>query len=172
MTKPRTAPNAKRPHTAPEYDHAVLPEFQQRRFLNVGEEHTLNLGHPSTQDRLTEHPLDRVHDYNNGASERIVDGPPRSAGVYGSFKDPKSGISTNQQNLDRWASYAHSNSYQGGHGEGVEPTMPDPRERSAVGYRPSGDKGSDGHLASPKDWASYEYGSEAGLGRIEKSQKY
>ena len=58
------------------------------------------------------------------------------------------------------------------HGEGVEPKMPDPRERAAAGHQPGGGKDSDGYLADPKDWASYEYGSEAGLGRIQKSQKY
>jgi hypothetical protein len=95
---------------------------------------------------------------------------PAFAPVYGRFRDPKDGTSR-QENLDRWSDYARSNSYHRGPGPGKEPTMPDPRERSA-GYRPGDGKGSDGQLASTKNWASYEYGGDSGLGRLEKSEKY
>jgi hypothetical protein len=173
MVKPRTAPHSGKPHTAPEYQHAVMSQKEQSEFLGRGDEVVSNLGHPSREDDLTRHPLGKVDDYaNSRASESVVDGPARGQGVYRKFANPQSGISTNQQNLDRWTGYARSNSYHGGHGEGVEPKMPDPRERAAGGYRPSERKDSDGYLADPKDWPSYEYGSEAGLGRLEKSQKY
>jgi hypothetical protein len=82
--------------------------------------------------------------------------------VYGKFRDPKSGIAE-QQNLDRWASYAKSNSYHKGPGPGVNPTTPDPRGAHS--------NESDGYLRSTKNWPSFEYGSESGLGRIEKTHK-
>jgi hypothetical protein len=152
-----------------------MSQKEQSEFLGRDEEVLSNLGYPAKESELTRHPLGKVHDYQNHASERVVRGPARSQGVYGKFRDPQSGISTNQQNLDRWAGYARSNSYTG-HGNkagpGKEPTMPDPRERSTAGYRPASGKDSDGYLADPKDWADYQYGSEAGLGRIQKSEKY
>jgi hypothetical protein len=128
-----------------------LSQAEQSKFLGRGDEVVSNLGHPSREDDLTRHPLGKVVDYTNHASEGVVRGPPRSQGVYGRFRDPQSGISS-EQNLDRWAGYARSNSYGG----------KDPKGRGA---------GSDGHLASTKNWPSFEYGSESGLGRIEKARK-
>jgi hypothetical protein len=161
MTKPRTAPSGGKPHTAPEYDHAVLPEIQQRKLLGVGEEHTLNLGHPSTQDKLVEHPAPDVENYDSGDTGRVVRGPARSQSVYGRFRDPKDGTSTSE-NLSRWSSYAHAGSYQRGDGTGKEVSMPDPRGRR--------DEGSDEYLLRP-DWSKYEYGADSGPGRLEKSGK-
>jgi hypothetical protein len=154
--RPRTAPHGGKPHTAPEHNHAVMPEVQQRKFLGVGEEHTLNLGHPSTQDRLTEHPLGKVHDYaNSRASEKIVAGPKRSQSVYGKFADPKDG-----HDLKGYAGYAHAGTYQRGDGTGRPVSMRDPRGRR--------DEGSDGHLATP-EWTGYTAGADSGVGRIEKT---
>jgi len=168
MTKPRTAPSGGKPDQRPEHNHAVLSQAEQARHLGVADETVLNLGHSVRESELTRHPLDRVHDYTNHASERVVRGPARSQGVYGKFRDPQSGIPTNEQNLDRWASYAKSNSYHGGDGTGVEPTMRDPR-----GGR---DEGSDGHLVplpnpSTANWADFRAGSESGEGRLEKLHK-
>ena len=112
-----------------------------------------------------------MDDYaNSRASESVVDGPARGQGVYRKFANPQSGISTNQQNLDRWADYARSNSYHRGHGEGVDPKMRDQGRSSVPSAARS--KDSDGYLADPKDWSSYEYGGDSGLGRLEKSEKY
>jgi hypothetical protein len=130
----------------------------------------MNLGHRVKQDDLTRHPLGKVKDYaDNRTSERVVDGPKRGVGVYRGYKNPQSGIA-NEADLGKWASYAHSNSYAGGHGEGVEPKMPDPRERAAAGHRPGGGKDSDGHLLRP-EWDRYQYGSESGEGRLEKTRR-
>jgi len=110
MVKPRTAPHGGKPHTAPEFQHSILSQAEQAKLLGRSDETTRNLGHPSSEDRLMEHPLDKVQDYQNHASEKIVRGPPRSQGVYRRFKNPQSGIA-NEANLGKWASYAHSNSY-------------------------------------------------------------
>jgi hypothetical protein len=171
--KPRTAPRGGKPHTAPEHNHAVMSQAEQAKFLGRGDEVVSNLGHPCRESDLMKHPLGKVDDYaNNRASERVVDGPKRSVGVYRSFKNPESGISS-QDNLNKWAGYAQANSYTG-HGNkagpGKEPPVSDGQRRSVPSE--ARNKDSDGYLASPKDWASYEYGSEAGLGRLEKSQKY
>ena len=167
MVKPRTAPHGGKPHTAPEFQHSILSQAEQAKLLGRSDETTRNLGHPSSEDRLMEHPLDKVQDYQNHASEKIVRGPPRSQGVYRRFKNPQSGIA-NEANLGKWASYAHSNSYAGGHGAGVEPTMPDPRGRHS--------NESDGYLAplpsaSTESWADFRAGSESGEGRLEKLHK-
>jgi len=150
-------PLARKPHNAPFVDHAVLPEIQQRKFLGVGEQHTLNLGHPSTQDRLTENPAGRVVDYaNNEVSKGVVRGPPRSQSVYGKFRDPADG-----HDFDRWAGYAKAGSFHGK--DGKEPTVPDPRGRAS--------NESDGYLRSTQGWARFDAGSESGEGRLEKSRK-
>jgi hypothetical protein len=149
-----------------------MSQAEQARFLGRGDEVVSNLGHPSREDDLTRHPLGRVQDYDKGASERIEKGPKRGVGVYRGYKNPQSGIGTDEQNLDRWASYAHSNSYYGGHGEGVEPRMADPRERSATGHRPASAKDSDGYLLSTATWANLpEAGADSGVGRLEKTRK-
>jgi hypothetical protein len=169
VTKPRTAPRGGKPHTAPEHQHAVLSQAEQAKFLGRSDEIVSNLGHPSREDDLTRHPLRKVPNYEP-ASNRVVDGPKRGVGVYRSFKNPQSGISTSEANLRGWASYAHSNSYDGGHGEGVEPKMPDPRERAAAGHRPGGGKDSDGHLLRP-EWDRYQFGADSGEGRLEKTHR-
>jgi hypothetical protein len=167
--KPRTAPHGGKPHTAPEHNHTVMSQAEQAKFLGRGDEVVSNLGHPSREDDLTRHPLGKVDDYaNNRASERVVDGPKRSVGVYRSFKNPESGI-PNQQNLDRWAGYAQANSYTG-HGNkagpGKEPPQSDGQRRSVPSE--ARDKDSDGYLADPKEWSRFDRGSESGEGRLEK----
>ena len=136
--------------TQPFLNHETLTQDQQAKFLGVKQETTMNLGHPVPVSRLTENPVGRPLDYENGPAARVIN-ERRSQGVYGKFRDPQSGISS-EQNLDRWAGYARSNSYHGR----------DPRGRGA---------GSDEHLQSTKNWPSFEYGSESGLGRIEKARK-
>ena len=131
-----------------------------------------NLGHKATDASLTKNPAGRVQDYTNHAGEGIVRGPARSVGVYGSFKNPTSGISTNEQNLDRWAGYAKANSYTGRSqvaGPGEDPPVSDDSRRLVPSA--AREKGSDGYLESTKSWPSFEYGSESGLGRIEKARK-
>jgi hypothetical protein len=112
---------------------------------------------------LTKHPLKDVIAYDG---RNIID-ERRAQGVYRKFRDPKGGISS-EQNLDRWADYAKSNSYTG-HGDkaghGKDPTMPDPRG--------SHSQRSDGYLAplpsaSTETWADHRAGSESGEGRLEK----
>ena len=159
-----------------EIDHYVLDQFEQEKHLGIGHEMTKNLGHDWREREIEKNPAGRMVDYtNNDIGSDLVRGPPRSQGVYQKFTDPKSGISTNQQNLDRWSDYARSNSYTGHHhkaGPGVAPTMPDPRERSATGYRPNASEKSDGYLESTKGWAGYDRGSESGEGRLQKARKY
>jgi hypothetical protein len=169
--KPRTTPRGGKPHTAPEHGHAVLSQAEQSKFLGVGDETVMNLGHRVPEDRLTEHPLNKVPTYDTApqAERQISEGQRLTQGVYGRHVPIKSGISA-EQNLDQWASYAKSNSYHRGPGPGKEPTVRDPRGGTVPSAARS--KDSDGYLADPKDWASYEFGSEAGLGRLEKSKKY
>src|SRR5215472_12825943 len=88
-----------------------------------------NLGHKSTEAGLTKNPAGRMVDYaDNDVSKGVVRGPARSVGVYGRFRDPQSGIAS-EQNLTRWSGYASAGSYDG----------KDPKGRG---------EGSDGHLAS------------------------
>jgi hypothetical protein len=167
MVKPRTGPHGGKPHHRPEHGHAVMTEAEQAKFLGRPNEIVSNLGHPSREDDLTRHPLNKVPNYEPN-SNRVVDGPARSVGVYGRYKNPQSGIST-AQNLDRWSDYARSNSYHRGPGPGKEPTVRDPRGSTVPSA--ARNKASDGSLASPKEWAKYEYGSDSGLGRLEKAGK-
>jgi hypothetical protein len=154
--KPHTTPHGHRHHTAPEHNHAVLSEAEQAKFLGRDNEVVSNLGHPSREDDLMKHPLRSVPAYDG----KDIITEKRSVGVYGKFKDPKSGISA-EQNLDRWADYARQNSYHGK--DGKDPVVKDPRG--------SHSNESDGYLRSTKGWAGYEYGSESGLGRIEKTHR-
>ena len=155
----------------PYLDHDTMSQAEQARYLGAKPERTKNLGHDSSVDRLTQNPVGYPKDYEQGPAARVIN-EKRSQGVFGKFADPKDGRST-QANLDRWADYAKANSYTG-HGNkagvGKAPTVRDPRG----GTVPSAarKKDSDGYLASPKDWASYEYGGDSGLGRLEKSKKY
>jgi hypothetical protein len=165
MVKPRTAPRGGKPHTAPEHGHAVLTEAQQAKYLGRRNELVSNLGHPSRQDDLTRHPLSKTQNYDTADTERTFRDPAKLQGVYGKRNDPKSGISA-EQNIDAWAQRAAANSYHRGHGEGVDPTMRDPRDGSRSTE-------SDGHLASlptpsTKNWADFRAGSESGEGRLEK----
>jgi hypothetical protein len=128
-----------------------------------------NLGHKATDATLTKNPAGRMVDYaNNDVSKGVVRGPARSRSVYGSFKNPQSGIA-NERNLSRWSGLAHAGSYQGGDGTGKD-VPPEPRRRSVPDVARA--KDSDGQLASTKNWASYEYGGDSGMGRLEKSEKY
>ena len=147
-----------------EIDHYVLDQFEQEQHLGVGHEMTKNLGHDWRESEIEKSPAGKLMNYDSADTARIIN-EPRSQGVYGKFRNPQDGTST-QQNLDRWADYAKSNSYTG-HGNkagvGKDPTMPDPRGRHS--------NESDGYLADPKEWADFEYGSESGLGRIEKAHR-
>ena len=119
-------------------------------LFGMGVERTKNLGHDSTVDKLVENPVRRPLDYEGGPARHIID-ERRSVGVYRKFADPQGGVSS-VQNLRGWQDYAGSNSWHG----------KDPKGRG---------EGSDGHLASTKNWAGFEYGSESGLGRLEKAGK-
>src|SRR5262249_51491139 len=100
-------------NTQPYLDHDTLTQREQAKHLGVKVERTKNLGHDSTVDRLTENPA-RMMNYDSADTARIIN-EPRSVGVYGRFKNPQSGIAQ-QNNLDRWADYARSNSYHRGPG--------------------------------------------------------
>jgi len=132
----------------PYHDHDVKSQAEQARWLNSKVERVKNLGHDTTIDKLTQNPVGYPKDYEQGPAARVIN-ERRSIGVYGKFEDPQSGISASE-NLDRWADYARSNSYDGR----------DPRGRG---------EGSDNHLQSTKNWPGFEYGSESGPGRIEKT---
>jgi len=137
--------------SAPEVDHAIMSEGDQSRFLGRSIERTKNLGHDSTVDRLTGNPA-RPTDYERGPVRQIVDEK-----RYQKFSDPKAGRST-QENLDKWASYARSNSYS------VDGRGRDPKGRGA---------GSDNHLLSTKGWANLpDSGADSGPSRIEKAKRY
>jgi hypothetical protein len=136
----------------PYLNHDIKTQGQQARFLGSTPEQVRNLGHPSTVDRLTESPVGYPKDYEQGPAARVIN-EKRSVGVYQRFADPKDGRST-QQNLDRWADYARSNSYN------VDGRGRDPKGRG---------EGSDNHLRSTKSWPNHEFGSESGPGRIEKT---
>jgi hypothetical protein len=154
----------------PFLNHDIKTQGQQARFLGSTPERTKNLGHDSTVDRLTENPVGYPLDYQSPSAARVIN-ETRSQGVYGKFRDPQSGIAQ-QNNLDRWADYAKSNSYTG-HGNkaglGKPPTVRDPRGSTVPSV--ARNKDSDGYLESTKNWPSFEYGSESGLGRIEKARK-
>jgi hypothetical protein len=145
---------AKRDSTQPYLDHDAMTEAEQSRFLGRGVERTKNLGHDSTVDRLTENPSKKARNYEPN-SNRVIDGPSRSAGVYQRFADPQSGISS-EQNLNKWSSYSQAGTYS------VDGRGRDPKGRGA---------GSDNHLASTKNWPSFEYGADSGPGRIEKTHR-
>jgi hypothetical protein len=166
MVKPHTAPHRRKPHTFPEHNFATLTEREQRKFIGKPNEHLLNLGHPTTEDRLMEHPLQKTLNYDTAPTEKTFADPPRLQGVYRKCDDPKSGISA-QQNIDAWAERASANSYDGHHhkaGPGVHPTMPDPRGRHS--------NESDGYLESTKRWPDFNRaGSESGGGRLDKLHK-
>jgi hypothetical protein len=144
-----------------EIDHYVLDQYEQEKHLGIGHERTKNLGRDWRESEIEKNPA-RPLDYEGGPAARVIN-EPRSQGVYGKFADPKDGTSR-QENLDRWASYAKSNSYHRGPGPGVYPTTPDPRGRHT--------NESDGYLLSTKGWANLpDAGSESGEGRLQKSGK-
>jgi len=141
-------------YSGPEHEHDRLSEREAERKLQKPIERVHNLGHPTTHDKLHEHPLKgKIHDYTSDdvGEMHIREGQRPGRGVYGKTSDPRSGLST-ESNIDEWSRRASTNSYHG----------KDPTGRGA---------GSDGHLASTENWASFEYGSESGPGRIEKSHK-
>ena len=157
-----------------EIDHYVLDQYEQEKHLGIGHEMTKNLGHDWRESEIEQNPAGRMVDYaNNDVSKGVVRGPAHSQGVYQKFADPKDGTSTSE-NLSRWSDYARSNSYTGHDhkaGPGVPPSMPDPRERAATGYRPNASERSDGYLRSTESWPSHEYGADSGPGRLEKTGK-
>jgi hypothetical protein len=156
--------------TQPYLNHDTLDQKQQARHLGVKEETVCNLGHPVPVSRLTENPAGRMVDYaNNDVSKGIVRGPARSVGVYGSFKNPTSGISS-EQNLSRWSGYASANTevtrgQAHGPGPGKDPPMSDDSRMPAAG------KDSDGYLQSTRNWPNHEYGADSGPGRLEKTHR-
>ena len=131
-----------------EIDHYTLDQYEQERHLGIGHEMTKNLGHDWRESEIEQNPAGRMVDYaNNDVSKGVVRGPARSVGVYGSFKNPESGISTNQQNLDRWADYAKSNSYTG-HGNKAGIGKDPPQSDDSRQHVPAAGKGSDGQCCS------------------------
>jgi hypothetical protein len=154
-----------------EIDHYVLDQFEQEKHLNIGHERTKNLGHDWRESEIEKNPAGRVVDYESGPAARVID-EPRSVGVYGRFKNPQSGISS-EQNLNKWGDYARSNSYHRGPGPGQEPPAPEPRRSVPSEAR---NKDSDGHLAplptpSMSNWATYTAGGDSGEGRLQKIGK-
>jgi hypothetical protein len=135
-----------------------------------------NLGHRATDASLTKNPAGRMVDYTSGEQgKRIARGPARSVGVYGSFKNPTSGISS-EQNLSRWSGYASANTevtrgQAHGPGPGREPPQSDgQRQHVPAAAR---EKDSDGYLESTKNWPSFDTGgADSGVGRLDKSRKY
>ena len=148
-------------------DHDVMSQAEQARFLGAKPERTKNLGYDSTVDKLTQSPVGYPLDYQSPSAARVIN-ETRSQGVYGKFRDPQSGIAQ-QNNLDRWADYAKSNSYHRGPGPGKDPPQSDGQRRSVPSE--ARNKDSDGYLESTKNWPSFEYGSDSGLGRIEKTHR-
>jgi hypothetical protein len=151
-----------------EIDHYVLDQYEQEKHLGIGHERTKNLGHDWRESEIEQNPAGRMMNYDSADTARTFRDPSKLQGVYRKCSDPQSGISTNQQNLDRWAGYARANSYHGGHGEGANPTMRDPRGRHS--------NESDGHLAplpkpSTANWADYTAGADSGEGRLEKAHR-
>jgi hypothetical protein len=140
--------------TQPYLNHETLTQDQQAKFLGVKEETVMSLGHPVPISRIADHPLTGQpmnYDTAPQAERQIKEGQRTTQGVYGRHAPINSGVST-ADNLRAWSKYSTSNSYDG----------KDPKGRG---------EGSDNHLASTKNWSSFEYGSESGLGRIEKAHK-
>jgi hypothetical protein len=130
-----------------------------------------NLGHKSksTEAALTRNPVGRALNYEP-ASNRVVDGPSRSVGVYKKFSDPKSGISS-ADNLRAWSKYSTSNSYTG-HGAKDGSAKDPPVSDDSRQHVPAASKNSDGYLESTKGWAGYDRGADSGEGRLQKAKKY
>lgn len=138
--------------TQPYLNHETLTQCEQAKHLGVKEESTFNLGHRVPISRIMEHPLrGQPTSYDSTDTARTFRDPARGQGVYTGRNYPQSGISS-EQNLRGWGDYAKSNSFHG----------KDPKGRGA---------GSDGHLESTRNWPGFEYGSESGLGTIEKQHK-
>jgi hypothetical protein len=161
-------------HSGPELDHHILSEREAERRLGKRIERTHNLGHPTTHDKLHEHPLKgKVVDYTSDdvGKMHVSEGQRPRPGLYGKTADPRSGLST-AENLSEWSRYSSVNSYQsndahGGHGEGVASHRADPRPNQR-----SNPQESDGYLASPKMWADLpSAGGDSGVGRLEKQSK-
>ena len=150
-----------------EIDHYTLDQYEQEKHLGIGHEMTKNLGHDWRESEIEQNPAGKLMNYDSADTTRVIN-EPRSQGVYGRFKNPLSGIAE-QRNLSRWAGYARSNSYHRGPGPGREPTVRDQGRSSVPSAARS--KDSDGYLESTRNWPSFEYGSESGLGRIEKTHR-
>src|SRR5262249_16212467 len=160
--KPR---RSAKPYTPPEHGHAILTEAEQAKFLGRGNEVVSNLGHRSRKGDLTRHPLKTVPtcDTASQAERQIKEGKRLTQGVYRRHVPINDGRST-AENLRVWSKYSQSNSYHGGHGEGVSPTMADPRGTHT-------DR-SDGYLLSTRGWANLpDAGAESGEGRLQKIRK-
>jgi hypothetical protein len=132
-----------------------------------------NLGHKATDATLTKNPAGRMVDYTSGEQgKRIARGTARSVGVYGSFKNPTSGISS-EQNLSRWSDYASANTeVTRGQAHGPGPGKDPPQSDDSRRHVPAAGKDSDGYLLSTATWANLpEAGADSGVGRLEKSRK-
>src|SRR6516164_836243 len=129
-----------------EIDHYVLDQFEQEKHLGIGHERTKNLGHDWRESEIEKNPAGRMMNYDSADTARTFRDPAKLQGVYTKCNDPRSGISS-EQNIDAWGKRAAVNSYHGSHGEGVEPTVRDPRGVSVPSA--ARNKGSDGHLADP-----------------------
>jgi hypothetical protein len=142
-------------HSGPEHEHHILSEREAEQKMHKPVERVHNLGHPTTHDKVHEHPLHgKVMSYNSDdvGHAHMREGQRPGRGVYGRSADPKSGLST-AENLSDWSRYSTSNSYHG----------KDPAGRG---------EGSDGHLASTDKWANLpDAGGDSGVGRLEKAKR-
>ena len=117
-------------NTQPFLDHDKLTQAEQAKFLGVKEETTCNLGHRVPVSQLTQSPVSGYpSEYIKGVPNGfITESDKGSHGVYHSFKDAQSGLST-PENLSRWAGYASANS-RVGPTTMKQPQYPEPDKRS------------------------------------------
>jgi hypothetical protein len=157
-------------YNGPEVDHDTLSHHEAERHLGKQPpEKVHNLGHETTLDKIHEHPLKgKIIDYTSDdvGQAHIREGQRPGRGVYGKSADPRSGLST-ESNIGEWSRRASTNSYHGGHGEGVASHRPDPRHNQRDNPQES-----DGYLASTDKWANLpDAGGDSGVGRLEKQEK-
>jgi hypothetical protein len=154
-------------HTGPELRHDILSEREAEQKMHKPIERVHNLGHPTTHDKLHEHPLKhQIIDYtsDNVGHAHIAEGQRRRPGLYGRSANPRSGLST-AENLTEWSRYSSTNSYHGGHGVASHHADPRPNQRDNP-------QESDGYLASTDKWANLpDAGGDSGVGRLEKQEK-
>jgi hypothetical protein len=99
-------------NTQPYLNHETLTQDQQAKFLGVPQETTLNLGHPCPVSAVMDNPVKMPTEYTQGPAKRSLTESDRPGkGVYGSFPDPKTGLSTDFTSLENWQKFASANSY-------------------------------------------------------------